>query len=152
MKLTPGQIQGILGLSRATYRHWKEALPPLEGRNGHGPSFSLGDLFAMALVKALTDEAGVRISALRDVASLLFEQSGRQSWAGFERSVLVIELASKRLEFLQEGQVPQSDRIGIVVPCGRIVSELRSRLLEDAKGTEQGTLRFSPTILRGRAL
>lgn len=152
MKLTPGQIQGILGLSRATYRHWKEALPPLRGRNGHGPSFSLGDLFAMALIKALTDEAGVKIGALHNVASLLFEQSGRQSWAGFERSALRIELASKRVEFLQEGQVSQSEQIGIVVPCGRIISGLRSRLLEDAKDIEQGTLRFSPTVLRGRAL
>jgi hypothetical protein len=151
MKLTPGQIQGILGLSRATYRHWKEALPPLEGRNGHSPCFSLGDLFAMALIKALTDDAGVRIGALHAVAFPLFEQSGRQSWAAFERSVLVLELISVRVDFFAEGQLPQPDRIGIIVPCGRIVADLRERLLEDAEEAEQGTLRFSPTIVRGGA-
>lgn len=151
MKLTPGQVQEILSLSRATYRHWKEALPPLEGRNGHSRCFSLGDLFAMALIKALTDDAGVRIGALHAVATTLFEQSGRQSWAGFERSVLVLELASVKVEFFAEGQIPHSDRAGIIVPCGRIVADLRERLLDDAEEVEQGTLRFSPTIVRGGA-
>ena len=103
----------------------------------------------MALIKALTDDAGVRIGALRAVASALFEQSGRQSWAGFERSVLVLELASVKVEFFAEGQIPQPERTGIIVPCGRIVADLRERLLEDAEEAEQGTLRFSPTIVRG---
>jgi hypothetical protein len=151
MKLTPGQIQEILGLSRAAYRHWKEALPPLEGRNGHGPCFSLGDLLAMALIKTLTEDAGVKVGALSAVAAQLFEQSGRQSWAGFERTVLVLELSSVRVEFLADGHVLPSEQVSILVPCGRIVADLRERLLDDAEEAQQGTLRFSPTIVRGSA-
>jgi hypothetical protein len=105
----------------------------------------------MALIKALTDDAGVRIGALHAVATSLFEQSGRQSWAGFERSVLVLELARARVEFFPEGQITQSDRTCSVVPCARIVADLRERLLEDAEDGQQGTLRFSPTIVRGGA-
>ena len=62
----------------ADLRHWKEALPPLARHNGHRPCFSLGDLFAMALIKAMTDDAGVRIGALDAVSGSLFEQCGRR--------------------------------------------------------------------------
>lgn len=114
MKLTPGQVQSLLGLSRATYRHWKDALPPLEGRNGHSQCFSLGDLFAMALIKAMTDDAGLRVGALHAISATLFAQCGNQSWAGLERSSLVVELPRVRVEFISESQAPQFSGIGIV--------------------------------------
>jgi hypothetical protein len=151
MNLTPGQVQGLLGLSRAAFRHWKEALPPLAGRNGHRPCFSLGDLFAMALIKAMTDDAGVRIGALDAVSGRLFEQCGRQSWAGLERSILVIELARVRVEFAPESQIPQLGGIGIVVQCGPIVTDLRERLLMDKEEPDQGSLRLAPTIIASQS-
>ncbi|MEA2956858.1 MAG: hypothetical protein QOJ58_2358 [Alphaproteobacteria bacterium] len=103
----------------------------------------------MALIMALTEEAGVRIGALRAVASSLFEQSGRQSWAGFERSILIVELTNERAEFVAEGHTPQSNHVGIMVPCKRIVAALRESFLEDTQEAEQGALRFAPTIVRG---
>ena len=100
MKLTPGQVQSLLALPRETFRHWKKiTLPPLAQRNGYSPCFSLGDLFAMALIKAVTDEAGIPVRNMHAASVSLFEQCGRQSWAGFERSSLVIELAQVRVEF-----------------------------------------------------
>jgi hypothetical protein len=154
MNLTPGQVLGLLGLSRATFRHWKEALPPLARRNGHGPCFSLGDLFAMALIKAMTDDLGIPVRALHTISASLFEQCSRQSWAGFERSSLVVELARVRVEFAPESQIPQFGGIGIVVPCGPIVAALRERLLMNQEEPDQGSLRLAPTIVasdsRGR--
>lgn len=154
MHLTPGQVQELLGLSRATFRHWKEALPPLSGRNGYRPCFSVGDLFAMALIKAMTDEAGVRVGALHAVVAALFEQCGQQSWTALERSTLVIELARVRVEFIDESPGPQLGGIGIVVPCRLIVADLRERLLMDKEKVDQGSLRFPPTMVsretRGR--
>src|SRR5580704_17309116 len=138
MNLTPGQVQGLRGLSRVAYRHWKEALPPLSDRNGHTPCFSLGDLFAMALIRAMAEDAGVQVGALRTVSVTLFEQCNGQSWAGLERSVLILELARVRVEFVPESQTPPLDRTGIVVPCRAIVADLRERLLADATYPEQG--------------
>lgn len=151
MNLTPGQVQDLLGLSRAAYRHWKDALPPLTDRNGHTACFSLGDLFAMALIRAMAENAGVQVGALRTASVSLFEQCNGQSWAGLERSVLILELARVRVEFVPESQVPPLDRIGIVIPCRAIVADLRERLLADALDPEQGNLRFAPTMVRGGA-
>jgi hypothetical protein len=148
MNFTPGQVQGLLGLSRAAYRHWKEALPPLNDRNGHTACFSLGDLFAMALIRAIAENAGVQVGALRTISPSLFEQCNGQSWAGLERSVLILELVRVRVEFVPESQTPSLDRIGIVVPCRAIVTDLRERLLADALDPEQGNLRFTSTMVR----
>jgi hypothetical protein len=147
MKLTPGQVQDVLGLSRATFRHWKEALPPLADRNGYSPCFSLGDLFAMALIKGMTDGAGVRVGALHAISTTLFAQCGNQSWAGLERSSLVVELARMRVEFVSESQLPQFSGIGVLVPCGPIVAELRERLLMSQEQSDQGHLHLAPTVI-----
>src|SRR6266568_5159474 len=102
MKLTPGQVQTLLSLPPETFRHWKKVLPPLWQRNGYSPCFSLGDVLAMALIKAMTDDAAIPVKALRAVSGNLFEQCGRQAWAGFERSMLVVELPRVRVEFVSE--------------------------------------------------
>lgn len=149
MKLTPGQVREILSLSEDRFRHWKKALPPLAGRNGYKPCFSHGDLLAMALIRAMTDDAGVQIGALHAVAANLFDLCGRQAWAGLERSTLVLELPRVRVEFVSEPHIPQLDRIGIIVPCQPIIADLRERMLQDAKESEQGHLRFAPTMVRG---
>jgi hypothetical protein len=154
MKLSPGQIREILGLSQDTYRHWKKALPPLTGRNGYRPCFTTGDLFAMALVRALTEDAGVQISALSTVSMSLFDYCGQHSWAELERSTLVHELSLVRARFFAESHRPELDGVGIVAPCRPIVADLRERLLLDKEDAEQGNLRFPPTVVlaggRGR--
>jgi len=150
MKLSPGQVREVLGLSQDTYRHWKAALPPLAKRNGYRPCFTYGDLFAMALVKALTDDAGVRVGALHAVAAGLFDHCGRHSWAELERSILVLELARVQVAFTQETHVPQPEGIGIVVPCGPIILDLRERLLMEQADVPQGMLRFLPAVVAGK--
>src|SRR5260370_12940217 len=147
MKLTPGEVREILGLSQDTFRHWKTALPPLAGRNGYKPCFSLGDLFAMALVKAMTDEASIAARALHAISAKLFQQCDNRSWAGFERSALLVELAHVRVEFVPESQIPRLNGIGIVVPCRPIITELRERLLMEKEESDQGNLRLPPTIV-----
>jgi hypothetical protein len=108
----------------------------------------------MALVKAMTDDAGVRVGALHAISSSLFELCARESWAGVERSILVVELARVRVEFAPEHQIPQLTGIGIVVPCRPIVADLRERLLTDKEKIDQRNLPFAPTMVasdtRGR--
>lgn len=102
----------------------------------------------MALIKALTEDAGIRVGHLRTVAGSLFEHCGRNSWAGVERSTLILEPARAHATFLPEGQNPRaSDGPAIILPCGPIIAVLRERLLMERMDVPQGTLRFPPTPL-----
>lgn len=151
MKLSPGQVREILGLTQDTYRHWKAALSPLADRNGYRPCFTYGDLFAMALIKALTDDAGVRVGALHAVAASLFDHCGMHSWTELERSTLVLELARVQVTFVPEQHLPKLDGIGLVVPCRRIALDLRERLLMDKEPVDQGNLHFPPSVVSRQA-
>ena len=151
MKFTPGQVQEALGLSKATFRHWKEALPPLDGRNGYTPCFTPGDLLAMAVVKNLTEEVGIRVSSLRVIASDLFQHCSRNSWAGLERSTLIIEPLRARVSSAPEVQSAPLEGLAIVLPLRPIIAALRERLLLEQPEPQQELLRFPPTALEGAA-
>lgn len=150
MKFTPGQAREILRISQDAYRHWRGTLSPLAGRNGYSPCFTSGDLLAMAAVKVLTEDAGIRVGNLKVVAAALFEHCNRNSWAALERSVLVIEPSLGRVTSAPEGQSsPATREIAVVLPCRPIVAALRARLLHEQADAAQGALRFPPTALAG---
>ena len=69
---TPGQLRDAAGLSAETYRHWKKTLAPLRRARGHSPSFTPGDLVAVAIVRVLTETFGIRVGMLGSVAEPLF--------------------------------------------------------------------------------
>src|SRR5260370_34646817 len=147
MKFTPGQAQEILRLSPATFRHWKGALPPLGGRNGYAPCFTLGDLLAMAVVKILTEDVAIRVGSLHALALELFEHCARNSWAGLERMTLIIELAPARVSSIPETQPVPLDGLAISIPLRPLISVLRARLLLERAQTQHDTMRFPPTAI-----
>ena len=147
MKFTPGQVQETLQLTQGTYRHWRSTLSPLSGRNGHSPCFTHGDLLAMAVLKALTEDLGIRVCALVKIAKDIFEQCNRSSWAEMERSVLVIEPLRSRVSCFSKARSPTLDRAAIVLPFRAIIKDLQDRLLSKHDESQQGKLRFPPTAL-----
>jgi hypothetical protein len=150
MKLTPGQLRETLGLSQDTYRHWKQALSPLAGRNGYRPCFTLGDLLALAMVKALIEDAGMRVGALQPVAEALFRICNASPWAALERSILVVELADVHVAVMPEDQTRRAKGISIQAPCRPIVGRLREKLLTEQGEEPQQTLRFPPAAVGAR--
>jgi hypothetical protein len=146
MKLTPGQLQEILQLSPATFRHWKSALAPLGGRRGYTPCFSPGDLLAMALVKTLTEDVGIRVGNLRWLAADLFAHCS-QPWAGLERSTLIVEPLMQHVTLGSETQPHGLERLAIIIPLRPIIAALRERLLLERSDTQQAPLRFPPTAV-----
>ena len=151
MKLTPGQVREVLDLSQDAFKHWKKVLPPLTGRNGYRPCFTHGDLLAMAFVRALTEDACIQVGALAAVSAALFDHCAKQSWAALERTILILELPRIRIEFVSEQVNPQVASIGIIVPCGPIISDLRERLLPSEDNVSQGSLRFPPRVVASAA-
>lgn len=151
MKFTPGQVQETLQLSPATFRQWKVALPPLKGRNGYTPCFTPGDLLAMAIVKTLTEDVGIRVGNLREIAGDIFAQCDQSSWAGLERSVLVIEPSYSRVNCMSEARLPTPHTAMILLPLRPTIKALEDRLLRDHKAPHQESLRFPPTALSAKA-
>lgn len=151
MNLTPGQLREILDLSEDAYRHWRRALSPLAGRNGYRPCFTHGDLLAMAVVKALIDEAGVKVGLLEPISAELFRLCQQAPWAVLERSALVIVLGQARISVVPGSQQPPlgDSAISIHVPCGPIVGRLRARLLAEQDSDSQQPLRFPPAAVSG---
>src|SRR5688572_22857977 len=137
MKFTPGQLQEALQLSPAAFRHWKAALPPIGGRNGYAPCFTPGDLLAMAVVKSLTEEIGIRVSHLRPLAAELFDHCNRSSWVGLERLVLVIEPLRSRVSTISEAQPLSMESLTIVLPLRPIITILQERFLLGHESSKQ---------------
>lgn len=142
MKLTLGQVRGALQLSQDAYRHWKKVLLPLANRNGHKPSFSHGDLLALAIIKSLTDKIGVPVGDLDAVARSLFEQCAQEPWARFEKLVAIVQPQNGSLSFLPDTEVAPITLATIIIPCEPLVATLRMALMAEQAEEPQGALRF----------
>ena len=147
MKFTLGQVKEILPISQDTYRHWKTILPPLAARNGHTRCFMPGDLLALAVVRTLTEDVGIRVGNLQSTAIAIFDECNRNSWAGAERLALVVEPLRSRAATVSESQPPAMETTAIVLPLRPIVSHLRARLALGYEGPQQEPLRFPPTAV-----
>jgi hypothetical protein len=142
MKLTLGQVQEALGLSRDAYRHWQTVLPPLAVRKGRKPCFSHGDLLATAIVKALADDVGVPVSKLESVASSLFEQCGQHPWTKFERQIAIVFPGTWNVSFVADSQNPLTGRAAIAIPCAPIIALLRAALMVEQVDEPQVPFKF----------
>jgi DNA-binding transcriptional MerR regulator len=147
MKLTPGQLRELLGLTQDAFRHWKRALAPLKDRNGYRPCFTPGDLLAVAVVKALTEDAGVRVGALSSIAEELFRVCNEASWPALERSTLLLDLSEQGITVLAETQPVRAAGTAIYVACRPIVARLRERVLSEGGVEPQQILHFPPTVV-----
>jgi hypothetical protein len=75
------QLRETVGLSVETYRHWKRVLPPLADKSGRAPCFSIGDFVAVSILRLLTENAGVRVGHLVDIATEIFQICNASHWA-----------------------------------------------------------------------
>lgn len=149
MKLTPGQFREMLDLTKDTYRHWKQALPPLTGRNGYRPCFTTGDLLAVAILKALVETGGFKVSALQPVAEELFRICNETPWASLERTSLVFEPANAHIEVVAETRSHRTDGLTVLLACRPILANIRTRLLTAQEQEMQSPLRFPPSVVAG---
>ncbi|WP_156427615.1 hypothetical protein [Thiohalocapsa sp. ML1] len=149
MLYTPGQLRRAVSITPETYRHWKKTLEPLRRASGHSPCFSAGDLVAVALIRSLTLDLGIRIGALTPIGEPLFELCNRATWPILERSKLIVDLPGARLELSPELTETLSDRPSITIPLRSIMAELREQLLAESDSREQTSLRFPPLPVGG---
>ena len=147
---TPGQLRSVTEIPQETYRHWKKALAPLRRGTGHSPCFTAGDLLAVAIVRILTVDFGIRVGAISAVAEALFKTCNVVSWPTLERGKLIADLADGRLQFRPELEHAVFETPVLVIPLRPLVDRLRHALLTDGDVDNQETLRFPLTPLTSK--
>ncbi len=66
MRYTQSQIRELLSISVDAFRTWRDAIPALAQHKGHAPSFTPGDVVAMAIVAELVRDFGMRVGSVGD--------------------------------------------------------------------------------------
>lgn len=141
---TPGQLRSAVSIAPETYRHWKKALGPMQCARGHSPCFRSGDLVALAVVRLLTLDMGVRVGALTPIGEALFDLCNRSPWPVLERAKLIIDLPNAAILLRAEFAETPSGSPTITIPLAPVIAQLREQLLAASNEDEQPSLRFPP--------
>jgi hypothetical protein len=147
VQYTPGQLRSAASITPETYRHWKKALTPLRRDRGHSPCFSSGDLVAVAVIRTLTVDLGMRVSVLASIAEKLFDVCNGAPWLTLERGKLILDLPNAKLEFRPELADHPVDGLMVIIPLRPIVAQLRDQLLSVRESDSQPELRFPRTTI-----
>jgi hypothetical protein len=151
MRFTQSQIRELLSISVDALRTWRDAIPALAAHKGHAPSFTPGDVVAMAIVAELVKDFGIRIGAVGSRFDQLFRECHGKSWLSLETCVAMIEANNIRLVDAGTTARLSPDTSALCVPCGPIVSRLRSALTATETDLAQGYLHFPPTSIGPQA-
>lgn len=147
MRYTQSQIRELLSISVDALRTWRDTIPALAAYKGHAPSFTPGDVVAMAIVAELVNDFGVRVGALGDRFDQLFRECRGESWPALETCFVIVE--ADKIRLVDAGTpsrlLPQASIFW--VPCAPIVSRLRAALTTTEAEMVQGYLQFSPSAI-----
>lgn len=124
MYYTQGQLRDTVGLSKEAFRHWKSVVPAFANGRGHAPSFSSGDVLASAVLRRLTDTAGVRIGHLSEVVSSIFQVCNASAWEVLKGKSLVIDLAEGTCAAMPSPAHPMGELV-VVCALGPIIEALQ---------------------------
>lgn len=90
VRYTQGQVRDLLQVPVETLRRWRGGVPALAAHRGHGPTFSSGDLVALAIISDLVNIYGLRVNSLSARLDQLFELCHGCSWLTLETCVLIL--------------------------------------------------------------
>ena len=149
MRYTQGQIRGLLDIPIETFRAWRDAVPALAQHKGHGPTFTPGDVVALAILTDLVRNFGTRVGTLTDRLDVLFATCHGMSWLSLEPCVVLIDQATVRLVTADDPRRLACDHNVLVMPCSPIVERLRRQLIATEPEDAQGHLQFPLNSLAG---
>lgn len=136
-----------MSIAPETYRHWKKALGPLRRARGHSPCFRSGDLVALAVIRLLTLDMGIRVGALTPIGEALFDLCNQSPWPVLERTKLIIDLPVAALLLRGEFAETRTDKPFITIPLAPVITQLREQLLAANNEDGQQSLRFPPVTI-----
>ena len=147
MLYTQSQIRELLSISVDAMRTWRDAIPALTAHKGHAPSFTPGDVVAMAIIADLIKDFGMRVGTVGGRFDQLLNECHLRSWLSLEACVVLIGTESISLVDASAPSRPSPGSSTLYVPCRPIVSRLRSALTANEAELAQGNLQFPPTAI-----
>lgn len=134
MHYTPGQLRDTVGLSKEAFRHWKRVVPAFAHGRGHAPSFSPGDVLASAVLRRLTDTAGVRIGHLSEIAPSIFQVCNASNWEALQNKSLIIDLQKRTCVAVKNLTFPVGELV-VVCVLSPLIDSLQFDLLNSPAPT-----------------
>lgn len=150
MRHTQGQIRELLDLPVETFRQWRDGLRTLTRHKGHGPTFSPGEVVALALLSDLVNIYGVRVNTVAARIDELFELCPECSWPALEQCVIVISADRTCMMQADDRRRDIADGTVLCIPCRPIIKRLQTRLITAELNEGQAKLQFPPTPLATR--
>ena len=147
MRYTQSQIRGLLSISVDEFKTWRKVIPALATHKGHSPTFTPGDVVAMAIVAELVRDFGVRVGAVANQFDELFKVCHGRSWLSLETCVVLVDASGIRLADVDTPRRVAPEATTITVPCARIVRRLQTALASTEAEASQGFLHFPPTAI-----
>jgi len=147
MRYLPAQAKEALGISEETFRHWRRALPPLNGKRGYGPCFTPGDLLALKVVAQL-HALGVQVRHLTAHAEALFRSCSQGAWFALNEKAIVFDGTSIALVNALDDR-KWALRARMVVPLRPLIAELRESLSDEEGRPTQSDIVFPPMGVSG---
>lgn len=147
MRYTQSQIRDLLGVSVDAFRVWRHAVPALSAHRGHGPTFTPGEVVAMAVLTELVRDFGLRVGVMGDRLDALFNACRGQSWPFLAGCAIV--LSGDQVRIVDVGAPRGAVHAGaqIIIACAPIVDRLQSSLAATETDDAQGRLHLPPTVL-----
>lgn len=151
MRYTQSQVRQLLSIPVETLRVWRDAVPALARYKGHAPSFTPGDVVALAVLASLVRDVGVRVGVVGARLDELFTFCHGQSWLSLERCVVLIDSSAARLVASDDPRQLALNAATLVVPCAPVVARLQAALARAEVDEPQGHLQLQPTAVGGGA-
>lgn len=148
MKLTPQQLREIVGISQETLRHWRQTLPPLQGRKGYSPCFFAADALALLVIREITETLHVKVHALKPIVTRLFEVCRDINWFQLEKKNLVFSFSEPSIKAVDVEKCAYDDCIGpmICLPLWPLITTLRQKLMQE-EHSQQMDFPFPPRLV-----
>lgn len=149
MRYTQSQVRGLISISVDDFKTWRKIIPALAAHKGHGPTFTPGDVVALAIVAEFVRDFGIRVGTIAAQLDRLFADCHGRSWLSLESCMVFLKADELRLTDAATPQGQLGERTMITVPCAPIVARLQTALTDTEADTAQRYLLFPPTSLSG---
>ena len=147
MRYTQSQVRDLLAISVDAFRVWRQAIPALGQHKGHAPTFTPGEIVALAALSDLIHHFGIRVNTLNRSFNDMFLVCRGMSWQSLRSCAFTVDSDGFRLAGTDDLHhfLPQMPTI--FVPCAPIIDRLQTELHSTDANHSQGQLTLRPSAV-----